>query len=115
MGDENAVGRAVVDSPVQLHRELGPGLLESVHEVTLAGALTRRGYRVEKQVSVPLTYRGVRLGQGFRIDPDSARSVIVESKSVDRLTDAHRKQLLNDLRLTDGRLGFSCSTSANRG
>ena len=106
MGSANAVGRVVVDSAVQLHRELGPGLLESVYEATLAEELKSRNLAVERQVSVPLTYRGLRFEQGFRIDLHVERTVIVEIKSTDRLEDAHRKQLLTYLRLTDNRLGF---------
>ncbi|PSQ94679.1 MAG: GxxExxY protein [Proteobacteria bacterium SW_6_67_9] len=75
--------------------------------------MKQRGYRVEKQVSVPLTYRGVRFEQGFRIDLYVARSVIVEIKSTDDLTDAHRKQLLTYLRLTDTRLGFLLNFGAS--
>jgi GxxExxY protein len=106
MGIENTIGQEVVDAAVQLHRELGPGLLESVYEATLAEEVKQRGYRVQTQVSVPLTYLGVRLEQGFRIDLHIEGCVIVEIKSTDGLTDAHRKQLLTYLRLTDNRLGF---------
>ena len=112
--DENAVGRAVVDAAVQLHRGLGPGLLESVYEATLAEELRSRGFSVERQVSIPLVYKGVRFEQGFRIDLHVAKRVIVEIKSSDSITDGHRKQLLTYLRLTDSHLGFLLNFGAAR-
>ncbi len=65
---ENAIGKAVVDAAVQVHRELGPGLLETVYEVVLARELERRGLRVERQVPVSINYGGLRFDEGFRAD-----------------------------------------------
>ena len=66
--NENVIGREVVDAAVQVHRELCPGLLESVYEVVLARELESRGLRVERQVPVPIHYRGLRFEEGFRAD-----------------------------------------------
>ena len=103
---ENDVGTIVVDCAVELHRNLGPGLLETVYEVTLARALERRGLAVQKQVAVPMEYQGETFSEGFRADLIVEGLVIVELKSVERVTPAHKKQLLTYLRLTGLKLGY---------
>ena len=103
---ENEISKVVVDAAIDLHRELGPGLLESVYEVLLADELTRRGLKVERQVLVPVTFRGRRFDEGFRADIIVEGKVILELKSVESLHDAHRKQLLTYLRITGIRLGL---------
>jgi GxxExxY protein len=104
--DENEIGSAVVDCAVALHRDLGPGLLETVYEVTLARALDRRGLQVERQVAVPIEYEGERFAEGFRADLIVEGKVLLELKSVERVTPAHKKQLLTYLRLTGLKLGY---------
>ena len=104
--NENEIGTIIVDCAVALHRDLGPGLLESVYEVTLARALERRGLRVERQVGLAIEYQGETFDEGFRADLIVERLVIVELKSVERVTPAHKKQLLTYLRLTGLRLGY---------
>ncbi len=89
--DENAIGTIVVDAALGLHRALGPGLLESVYEVTLAAELRSRGLNVERQVAVPLIYRGVRFDEGFRVDLLVASKVIVEIKSLENVNEVHKK------------------------
>lgn len=103
---ENEIGTLIVDCAVELHRNLGPGLLETVYEVTLARALERRGLRVERQVGVAIEYQGMKFDEGFRADLIVAGKVIVELKSVERVTAAHQKQLLTYLRLTGLKLGY---------
>ena len=73
--NENQIARVVVDAAVKVHRMLGPGLLESVYEVVLARELVQRGLRVERQVSIPIEYEGLKFDEGFRAD------IIVEEKS----------------------------------
>ncbi len=104
--DENKIGSAVVDCAVALHRDLGPGLLETVYEVTLARALERRGLHVQRQVAVPIEYEGERFADGFRADLIVEGKVLLELKSVERVTPAHKKQLLTYLRLTGLKLGY---------
>ena len=104
--NENAIGTIVVDCAVELHRDLGPGLLETVYEVTLARALERRGLRVRRQVGVAIEYRGETFDEGFRADLIVGNLVIVELKSVERVTPAHKKQVLTYLRLTGLKLGY---------
>ena len=103
---EEWVGRAVVDAAVQVHRELGPGLLESVYEAVLAHELSQHGLRVERQVPVAFEWRGMRFNEGFRADIIVDGCVLLELKSVERLHNAHRKQILTYLRLTGMRLGY---------
>jgi len=97
---------AIVDAAVRIHRELGPGLLESVYEAVLARALQARGLRVDQQLPVGLTYEGLTFEQGFRIDLMVEQRVIVEVKSLDRLAPVHTRQLLTYLRLCKLQVGF---------
>ena len=103
---ENELGRIIVDAAVSVHRNLGPGLLESVYEVVLADALRRRGLRVERQVSVPIEYSGITFDEGFRADIIVESKVILELKSVEKLSNVYKKQLLTYLRLTGLKLGY---------
>jgi GxxExxY protein len=96
----------VLDLSIRLHRELGPGLLESVYETVLAAKLAGAGYRVERQKPVDITFEGLTFGAAFRIDLLVNGSVLIEVKSVERLNAAHAKQLLTYLRLTKQPLGL---------
>ncbi|MDZ7828669.1 MAG: GxxExxY protein [Halofilum sp. (in: g-proteobacteria)] len=104
--NENEIGCLVVDSAIALHRELGPGLLESVYEVTLREELRARGMEVERQVPIALVYRGIRFDEGFRLDLRVASKVILEIKSVEKIVDSHKKQLLTYLKMTECKLGY---------
>jgi len=104
--DENEIGKYVVDCAVQIHREIGPGLLETVYEVVLAHQLRQRGLQVERQVAIPIEYNGLRFDEGFRADIIVEDRVIIELKCVEKLNNAHKKQLLTYLRLTDMHLGY---------
>jgi iron complex transport system substrate-binding protein len=97
---------AVVDAAIRIHRDLGPGLFESVYETILARALTRRGLRVERQYPIGLTYEGFAFEQGFRLDLLVEECVIVEVKSLDHLAPVHTKQLLTYLRFARLRVGL---------
>lgn len=103
---ENEIGTVIVDCAVGLHRALGPGLLETVYEVILARELEKRGLRVARQVAVPIEYAGERFDEGFRADLIVDEKVIVELKSIERVSPAHKKQLLTYLRLTGKKLGY---------
>ena len=103
---ENEIGSVVVDCAVALHRDLGPGLLETVYEVILARALERRGLSVQREVAVPIEYEGETFAEGFRADLIVESKVLLELKSVERVTPAHKKQLLTYLRLTGLKLGY---------
>jgi len=104
--DENDIGREVVDAAIAVHRELGPGLLETVYEVVLLDELQKRGLHAERQVPVGIQCRGIRFDEGFRADIIVENKVIIELKSVERITNAHKKQVLTYLKLTGMRLGY---------
>jgi GxxExxY protein len=110
---ENKIADKVMDAAFLLHRELGPGLLESVYEVTLARQLVEMRLDVERQVAVPVQFRGMNFDEGFRADLVVAKKVIIELKSVERLQSVHSKQLLTYLRLTDYRLGLLINFGEN--
>ena len=103
---ENEIGTIVIDTAIAVHQELGPGLLETVYEVILAGELQSKGLKVGRQVSVPVVFKGIRFDEGFRADLIMDQKVIVELKSVERVTAAHKKQVQTYLRLTGCKLGY---------
>ena len=100
------IATAVVDAAMKLHMTLGPGLLETVYEVILEDELTRRGFKVERQRSIPIRYQGHEFDEGFRADLVINGCFIVELKSVEALQPVHGKQLLTYLRLTGFPLGL---------
>jgi GxxExxY protein len=104
--DIEEVAAIVVDAALQLHRDLGPGLLESVYEAVLARILEQRGLLVEKQKPVPIRYQGISLDEGFRLDLLVDDQLIVELKSVENIHPVHPKQLLTYLRLMNLPLGL---------
>ena len=103
---ENDIAREIVDSSYKVHTSLGPGLLESVYEAAMAYELQKRGLLVNRQVPLPVIYGEVRLEEGFRADLVVGGKVMVELKSVDRIGDVHKKQLLTYLKLTGMKLGL---------
>lgn len=103
---ENELSKIVVDAAYHLHKDLGPGLLETVYEVLLAHSLNARGLQVERQVPVPILYDGVKFDQGFRADLIVERKVLLELKSVEKPNPVHLKQLLTYLKLTNMKLGI---------
>jgi GxxExxY protein len=100
------VARQVVDAAFAVHKNLGPGLLESVYEVCLCHELSKRGVPFQTQVSLPVVYDGVRLDAGLRLDILAAESVIVELKAVEKHNPLFDAQLLTYLKLTGHRLGL---------
>lgn len=103
---ENEIARIVVDAALKVHKTLGPGLLESVYEFTLAYELRKRGLRIVQQRGFPVIYEDVRLELGFRADLIVNSKVIIEIKSVETIAPVHRKQLETYLRLTGLHLGL---------
>jgi GxxExxY protein len=96
----------VINSAMQLHRDLGPGLLESVYELLLASKLVKLDYRVERQRPINIEYDGERFDAAFKIDLLVDERLIVEIKSVERINAVHQKQLLTYLRLTKQPVGL---------
>ena len=103
---ENEIGKIIVDAALTVHRALGPGLLEMVYEVILAHELEKRGLKVQRQVSIPIEYAGIQFHEGFRADIIVEDKVIIELKSVEKVSGAHKKQVQTYLKLSGQKLGF---------
>ncbi|MEZ6318151.1 MAG: GxxExxY protein [Phycisphaerales bacterium] len=97
---------AIIGAAIDVHRALGPGLLEAAYEACLAHELTARGVAFRRQVELPVVYRGQRVDAGFRIDLLVADMVIVELKSVERLQPVHEAQLITYLKLAQKPVGL---------
>lgn len=96
----------ILGAAMEVHSQLGPGLLESVYETCMAHELTGRGLSVVRQLPVPVVYKGQRLDCGFRLDLMVEGAVVVELKSVDRLMPVHESQLFTHMRLLGCRVGL---------
>jgi len=103
---ENEIGKLILDSAIAVHRELGPGLLESVYEIVLAYELRQRGLRVDRQVPIAIRYKDMIFDAAFRADLVVEEKVLVELKSVEQISEAHKKQVQTYLRLRGYKLGF---------
>jgi GxxExxY protein len=97
---------AIIDAAIQIHRNPGPGLLESLYEALLACELRRRGLNVDRQRLIRVSYNGIDIEDAFRADLVVQERVIIEVKSVERTAPVHPKQLLTYLRLTNLRVGL---------
>ena len=106
MDGGTAVTDIVIGAAIAVHRELGPGLLESTVEACLVYELTERGVAVERQKSLPVNYRGVRIDCGHRIDLLVGNEVVVELKAVERVMPIHEAQMLTYLRLSGFHVGL---------
>lgn len=102
----NRVTEQVVDAAVKLHIRVGPGLLESVYETLLAKEVARRGLKVQRQLAVPLTVDGVTFSEGVRLDLLVEGTVVVEIRSVERVTAVHWKQVLTYIKMLDLPIGL---------
>ena len=103
---ENEIGKIIVDKAIQLHRVTGPGLLESVYEILLTHELESTGLKIHRQVAIPIKYNDISFEEGFRADIIIENKVILELKSVESISNVHKKQLLTYLKLADLKLGF---------
>jgi len=103
---ENDISAVVLDAAIEVHRALGPGLLESVYEVALAHVLRQRGLALARQVPISITFQGITFDEGFRADLIVQNLVLIELKSLERVAPVHRKVVLTYLRLSRLRLGL---------
>jgi GxxExxY protein len=103
---ENKIGAILLDASFAVHKELGPGLLESTYEACLGYESIQRGLAIETQVPLPVIYKEVKLDCGYKIDLRAERKVIVEVKSVEALNDVHLAQVLTYMKLSGCRLGY---------
>jgi len=106
MDGDTGLSGLVIAAAIDVHRELGPGLLESAYRTCLVHELRTRGQRVETEVPLPVTYRGVQLRCGYRLDLVVERTLIIELKAVHVLEALHIAQLLTYLRLAGQPLGL---------
>jgi len=102
----DALTEKIIGAAIAVHRELGPGLLESTYEVCLAHELTHSGMSVEKQKDLPVQYQGVKLECGYRIDLLVNGEIIIELKTVEKLMPIHHAQLITYLKLSGCRIGL---------
>ncbi len=100
------ITEGIIGAAIEVHRELGPGLLESAYEACLAFELSQRGFDVLRQVPMPLIYKEIRLDTGYKLDLWVDRSVIVEVKAVEKFDPIHEAQLLSYLRLSGCHVGL---------
>jgi len=96
----------ILDSAIHVHKEMGPGLIESVYQYCLVDELRSRGIFVQEQVYVPLFYKGKELKKDFRIDIFVENEIVIELKAVEVLLAVHEAQIISYLKLADKRLGF---------
>ena len=106
MADIEELARIAIDCGFHIHKELGPGLLESVYEMLLAERLSRSGYMVERQKLLPVEFDGLKLPEGNRVDLLVDGKLIIEVKSVERIVPVHSKQLLTYIRLARQPVGL---------
>ena len=102
----DGLSKEIIGAAIEVHRTLGPGLLESAYEACLCHELELRGVTYERQVALPVTYKGIRLDCGYRLDIVVQELVIIELKAVERIESIHEAQLLTYLRLTNLWLGL---------
>ena len=103
---ENELSKIIIGAAIEVHKQLGPGLLESSYETCLARELNLKGLEFERQISLPIVYKGVNLEAGYRIDLLVEKKVIIEVKAVQEFSDVHLAQILTYLKLSNLKLGL---------
>lgn len=111
---ENEIGKEIVNCALNVHRSLGPGLLESAYQACLAYELRDAGLSVNKEMALPVIYQDVKMECGYRIDLWVNNKVIIEIKAVESLNDVHLAQILTYLKLTGNHLGFLINFNVHR-
>ncbi|MGN1229008.1 MAG: GxxExxY protein [Prevotella sp.] len=102
----NGICNEVIGAAIEVHKELGPGLMESVYQYCLIEELTKRGLSVESELELPLVYKGKEIGKTFRIDLLVEDDIVIELKSVEELKQIHEVQLVTYLKLTNKPIGL---------
>ena len=106
MMEWNQLTNEIIGSAIEVHRNLGPGLLESTYEECMAYELQERQLTIKRQIEIPVLYKGTQLEQNYRIDLLVNNQVIIELKSVNKLEPVHDAQLLTHLKLANKRYGL---------
>ena len=112
--DENQISYRIIGAALEIHKSVGPGLLESAYENALVYELEEAGFEVRSQLSLPFNYKGYHLDVGYRIDLMVENKVIVEIKSVENLLPVHYAQLLTYLRLSNRKLGLLINFNSSK-
>ena len=102
----NKISGIILNSAIEVHREIGPGLLESVYETCLIDELKRYDLSAINQVELPIVYKGKKIDKNFRIDILVENEIIIELKTVDKILPVHEAQIISYLKLADKKLGF---------
>lgn len=102
----NKLSGVILDACITVHKEMGPGLLESIYSICLAYELKKRGLLIQTEVVVPLNYQGIELSKDFRIDILVEHEIVLELKAAETLLPVHQAQIISYLKLADKRLGF---------
>ena len=102
----NGIGNEIIGAAIEVHKELGPGLMESVYQYCLIEELSKRGLSVESELELPLVYKGKEIGKTFRIDLLVEDDIVIELKSVEELKPIHEVQLVTYLKLTNKPIGL---------
>ena len=110
---ENEIAKQILDCAFKIHKDVGPGLLESVYEELLSFEIIKSGLLVQRQVGIPLNYESIKMEIGFRADIIVENKVIIELKSIEAILDVHKKQLLTYLKLSGLRLGLLINFNVN--
>lgn len=106
MNNENEISKIIIGAAIEVHKQLGPGLLESTYETCLAYELKEKGLDLKQQLALPVVYKGIKLDAGYRIDLLVENKVVVEVKAVEGLAEIHSAQLLTYLKLKEIKLGL---------
>ncbi len=112
--EENYITEKIIGCAIEVHKQLGPGLLESTYEICLFYELKALGLNARKQVALPLIYKDVHLDAGYRIDLLVENKVIVEIKAVEYVAEVHKAQLMTYLRLADKKVGLLINFNVTR-
>jgi GxxExxY protein len=102
----NEISGKIIELAINVHKELGPGMLEGAYEACLHFELIRAGLKVETQLKLPIIYQGIKIDAGYRVDMLVEDSVIVELKAIERVLPVHEAQLLSYLRMSSLKLGL---------
>ena len=114
MDSINSITEAIIGDAIAVHRELGPGLLESTYEACLLALLLRRGFHVERQVGMPVVFQGERLECGYRVDLLVEGRVVVELKAIARFEPVHFAQMMTYLKLSGCEIGLLINFNVTR-
>jgi GxxExxY protein len=106
MEEENRLSKIIIGKAIEVHKQLGPGLLESAYQECLQFELTESGLSIEKEKSLPIIYKKIKLDHGYRLDLLVEKKVVIEIKTVEFLTEVHSAQVLTYLKLGNYKLGL---------